>query len=455
MDRRRLLEQAASDVASDRLDEAETRYRLMLQSVPDDAEALSNLAALQNLAERHLEAEVTCRSALQRQPGYWAALSNLGVALHRQQRHEEGIAAYIAALRANNSDVNACTNLAVAFNEQWRMPESLLVHDAALDLAPSNPTVRANRAMALLIAGDYQQGFAEFEWRWQAPGITPHGLTAPLWDGSDPAGKVILVHDEGGFGDTLQFVRYVPMLIEYGAKVLLQVQSPLLRLMRQSFPSIAHNIIARGDWPPPHDLHCPTISLARCFKTTLATVPGQTPYLTADASRISLWKSRLGTQTGEGPRIGLVWAGSPRHGMSIVHAMDRRRSIPPALFNDLANINGVRFVSLQLGANPADFPAGLKPFDSMGEMTDFADTADLVANLDLVISVDTAVAHLAGALGRPVWLLSRFDACWRWLAGRQDSPWYPQMRVFRQSSPGDWAGVLTEVAIELQRLYQA
>ena len=454
MDRCELLEAAAGNVALHRLDLAEAQYRSLLALRADDAEALSNLAAVLNIAERHDEAEALCRSALLIQPGYWAALSNLGVALHRQQRHLEAISVYIEALQANNSDVNACTNLAVAFNEQWRITESLLAHNAALNLEPSNPVIRANRAMALLMAGDYPQGFAEFEWRWKVPGCQSHGLRTPAWDGSDPAGKMVFVHDEGGFGDTLQFVRFVPLLIERGARVILQVQAPLLRLIRQSIPSVEQTILARGDAPPPHDMHCPMISLAHCLNTTLTTVPGRTPYLQHNVERTALWCARLARQAGQGRRIGLVWAGSARPGMAVVHAMDKRRSIPPSLLAVLAKVSGATFVSLQLGATRDNLPADLHVFDAMSEMTDFSDTADLVAALDLVISVDTAVAHLAGALGRPVWLLSRFDACWRWLAERQDTPWYPNMRVFRQSAPGDWQGVLIEVALELHRWCQ-
>ncbi len=416
----------------------------------DNPAALSNLAAKLNAAECHVEAEAACRMALQQQPGYWPALSNLGVALHRQQFHTEAIAAYMTALKTNNNDVSACSNLAVALNEQWRMTESLLVHDAAMGLAPENPIVRANRAMALLIAGELGTGFAEFEWRWRAPSIVPHGLTAPKWDGSDPSGQVILVHDEGGFGDTLQFVRYVPMLLTRGARVILQVQAPLLRLMRLTFPKIAQDIIARGDWPPPHDLHCPMISLASCFATTLDTVPAETPYLTPENAQTRQWAERLKREAGEGPRVGLVWAGSPRPGMTTVHAMDKRRSLRPEQLAPLVECAGASFISLQLGADCAALPEGLHLFDPMPEMADFADTAALVANLDLVISVDTAVAHLAGALGRPVWLLSRYDACWRWLAGRTDTPWYPNMRVLRQSTPGDWAKVMTQVARDLR-----
>jgi hypothetical protein len=420
-----------------RLDEAEAAFR----ALGPDAEGLSNLGAVLNASGRHAEAEGACRAALALDPGFWAAWGNLGTTLHRMQRYEQAVAAYAEALRRNPGDSNACTNLGVALTEQGRTELALLTHEAAVAMAPQDPAVRCNYALALLTAGQLKRGFAENEWRWLVPGMLPHGVVGRCWQGEDPAGRTILVHDEGGFGDTLQFVRYVPLLAARGARVVLRVQRPLVRLLgRMAGPAM---LLAREEEPPPFDFHCPMLSLPHGFATTLETVPAEVAYLAADPAKAAAWRVRL---AGDGLKVGLVWAGAPRPAMAVAHAMDGRRSLPDAMLAALAGIEGVRLVSLQKEQRP---PAGLDMFDPMDECDDFDDTAALVAGLDLVIAVDTAVAHLAAGLGRPVWLLSRYDSCWRWLHGRRDSPWYPTLRLYRQPAPGAWAPVLAEVARDL------
>jgi len=447
MDRLALLDRGAAQVGSGQLAEAAATYHSILREVPDDAEALSNLGAVFNNARQHAAAEAACRAALAARPGYWAALANLGTALHRQQRYEEAVAAYVASLTANPGNARACTNLGIALNEQWRMPESLRIHDAALRLAPDDPEVRNNRALALLIAGDFERGFTELEWRWRSPLMRPHGIPGPQWQGEPPHGKTILIHDEGGFGDTLQFVRYAPMVSALGARVLLQVQPPLLRLIRRSMPEV--ELIARGDALPAFDLHCPMLSLPHCLGTTLDTVPADLPYLHPDPQAAERWRARLADAKTGHVCVGLVWAGASRPDMPDAFEMNQRRSLSLARFAPLADVPGVRFVSLQLDAEPVPPPPGMAILDPMAEMQDFDDTAALVANLDLVIAADTAVAHLAGGLGRPVWVLSRYDACWRWLAGRTDCPWYPKLRFYRQPKPGDWDPVIAAVRGDL------
>jgi Tfp pilus assembly protein PilF len=452
LDRLALLDRGAEEVASGRLAAAEATYRTILAEAPADADALSNLGAVFNTARCHEAAEQACRQSLLSRPGYWAALANLGMSLHRQQRYDEAVAAYVAALHANPGNSSACTNLAVCLNEQWRMAESLRMHDAAVRLAPDDAEVRNNRALALLMASNFEHGFAEFEWRWRAPTMKPHGVAGQQWRGEPPAGRTILLHDEAGFGDTLQFVRYAPLLAGRGARVLLQVQPPLVRLVRQSFPGMAE-VFARGEALPAYDLHCPMLSLPHGFGTRIDTVPSASPYLAADAAGALRWRHRLDEASLGQPCIGLVWAGASRPEMPDAFAMNRRRSLTLSQFAPLADVPGVRFVSLQLNAAAESVPPGMTMLDPMAEMADFADTAALVANLDLVIAADTAVAHLAGALGRPVWVLSRYDACWRWLAGRQDSPWYPALRFYRQPRPGEWESVVAAVREDLRMFF--
>ena len=447
-----MLNRGASEIASGKLGAAERTYRTILADEPEDAETLSNLAAVLNGAECHEAAEAACRAALRTQPGYWAALANLGAALHRQQRYGEAVSAYAAAIHANPENARACTNLGVALNEQWRMPESLHFHEAAVALAPDDAEIRNNRALALLIAGDLERGFAEMEWRWRTPSMKPHEVPGPLWLGEAPRGRTILLHDEAGFGDTLQFVRYAPLLAARGARVLLQVQAPLVTLIRRSMPAVAQ-VLARGEALPPYDLQCPMVSLPHAFRTDLQTVPADVPYLSADPEPTARWRERLAAAcTTPGLLVGLVWAGASRPDMPQALAMDRRRSMTLAHLAPLATVPNVRFVSLQLGTAPEPVPPGMAMLDPMAGMKSFDDTAALVANLDLVITVDTSVAHLAGALGRPVWVLSRYDACWRWLADEHTSPWYPTLSFYRQPSPGDWTNVIAEVTEDLTRL---
>ena len=442
MDRNTQIDAGALAFAAGDLRAAETAYRSILSQTPNDAETLSNLAAVLNAAHCPEAAETACRAALQIHPRYWAALANLGNALHRQQRTDEAVNAYHAAVEANPRNASAWTNLGVALNEQQRMDDSLVAHNAALSLAPNDAQIRTNRAMALLMAGDFATGFAEFEWRWRTPGMAPHGMKTPQWRGADPAGMTILLHREGGFGDTLHFIRYAPILAARGARVIAQVQTPLLALLQRNHPDIA--FLLETAPTPPHDQHCPMLSLPYAFGTTLETVPARTPSLTPCPDRTRLWHEQLAN--GHNPKtIGLVWAGAPLLGMAEFRAMNARRSIPPACLTPLRDIPGTRFVSLQYGAAPAFTPM----VDPMAHIADFEDTAALIANLDLVIAVDTAVAHLAAALGKPVWLLSRYDACWRWLANRTASPWYPTMRIYRQPSPGDWQSVIGAVARDL------
>ena len=259
--------------------------------------------------------------------------------------------------------------------------------------------------------------------------------------------RTLLLHAEQGLGDTLQFCRYVP-LIAAGAKTVLEVQAPLVRLLSR-LPGVA-SIVAQGACLPPFDAHCPLLSLPGALGTTLDTIPAATAYLAADPALAAEWSERLAGLAGL--RVGIVWAGSARDDPELA-AVDARRSISLEALAPLAGAPGVSFISLQKGEPAAQAsrpPLGMALADFTADLDDFEDTAALVANLDLVISVDTAVVHLAGALGKPVWLLNRFDTCWRWLLNRDDSPWYPTLRQFRQSSPGDWTSVIAAVRKALE-----
>jgi hypothetical protein len=262
-------------------------------------------------------------------------------------------------------------------------------------------------------------------------------------------GRRILLHAEAGLGNTIQFVRYAPLVATLGATVLLAVQ-PELKPLLTGMPGVESVHGPLGAWPE-FDLHCPLMSLPMAFATTEQTIPRQVPYLAVDPDAIASWQTILPAPAGaQGLRIGLVWAGASRPQQPHAAAIDRRRSMALAQMAPLGGVPGNVFVSLQLGPAAAQIETAPFPLlDVAARLTDFAETAALVEALDLIIAVDTAVAHLAGALGKPVWLLSRHDACWRWGRDRDDSPWYPTMRLFRQTTPGDWAGVMERVAASL------
>ena len=345
------------------------------------------------------------------------------------------------------------SNLGMMLKIAGKHAAAIAAHDHAVARAPDAPQLHVNRAVALLHAGRWTEAWGEYEWRLRLPGHTPlplETLLPSLATGIDLAGRTVLLTHEEGFGDTLQFARYAPLLTARGALVLLAVPRALARLLAPLGP-----IVAPTGTPPAFDFHCPFFSLPRVFATTPETIPASVPYLAADPARAAAWRPRLASG-GPGLRVGLVWAGQARPWLEGFATLDGRRSAGLAAFAPLAAIPGVRFVSLQAGPPAAEArPAGLDLLDPMGEVADFAETAAIVAGLDLVISVDTAVVHLAGALGKPVFLLDRYDNCWRWLSGRPDSPWYPNLRIFRQERLGDWSGPMDQVATSLRALAAA
>ncbi len=431
-------------LAQGRVAAAIAAYRALLARRPDHAAAWCNLGAAWHAAGRFDAAIVCTRQALALNPAYADAHSNLGNALAIQGEFAAAVAAYRAAIEAHPDFAAAWANLGATLRDLGRLDEAEHALRTALELAPGSAEAVFNLGLVLLTAGRFATGWALHEARWRTGTMPPRGFPQKQWQGEAPDGRTILVHAEQGLGDTLQFVRYAPLLAARGARVVLEVPAPLVRLLA-NLPDIAA-IIPEGAALPAFDLHCPMMSLPLAFATTLETIPAA-PYLHADPMRTARWRDRLPV---DGRKIGLVWAGSPRVGEPRAHHADRRRSIPLAGFAPLAGMPGLRFVSLQkdAAADPAAASA-LGLIEMMDEVADFADTAALVATLDLVIAVDTSVAHLAAAMGKPVWLLSRFDGCWRWLAGRTDSPWYPSLRLFRQDRPGEWAPVIARVRAAL------
>jgi tetratricopeptide (TPR) repeat protein len=431
------------------LDAATACYRAALAAREDFPAAHTDLGTALWERGELAEAMACHRRALALKPDLTNAYNNLGATLIEQGELDEAVSCYRRALELQPEFAEVYNNLGLVLRQQRHLAEGIASYHRSLELAPDDAETHVNLAMALLADGRLEEGWQEYEWRWRKPQtLLRHSrrYAQPQWRGEAAAGRVLLIHPEQGYGDTLQFCRYAPMATARGMRVILEVQQPLARLIR-SLRGV-DKVIARGEALPAFDLYCPIMSLPAAFGTGLASIPASPAYLFADPAQVAAWRYRLAALGPPSMRIGLAWAGNPRINSPRATAVDRRRSMPPAHFAPLFDLPGLRFFSLQkeFGAR-TDLPIA----DFMSEMTDFADTAALIANLDLVIAVDTAVVHLAAALGKPVWLLDRFDACWRWLHGRTDSPWYPGLRIFRQPAPGDWPSVISDVVTALKQ----
>ncbi len=375
------------------------------------------------------------------EPSYAEAHSNLGNALASNGQFDDAIAAHRQAIALKPNYAEAHSNLGNALAGKGQLDSAIAAHRQAIALNPNLSEAHKNLALALLARNDFQEGWEEYEWRWKCKELPfPRDSAQPQWDGSSLEGRTILLHAEQGFGDAIQFIRYLPMVAQRGGKIIIACQGELQRLF-QTMAEGCH-IVVVGPSPPAFDFHCPLLSLPRAFATTLANIPNIVPYLQADAEDARRWQRRLADHCSI-VKVGLVWAGKA------AHKNDRNRSMKLARLAPLAQAPGVLFFSLQKGEAAVEGktpPASLELIDWTEELKDFADTAALIANLDLVIAVDTAVAHLAGAMGKPVWTLLPFVPDWRWMLERKDSPWYPSMRLFRQPSLGDWDSVVTRVA---------
>ncbi len=417
--------------------EALACFERILAAAPDHAEARATRGAALATLGRHAEALADFDAVLAAGPHPFAAY-NRGLALAALGRPGEAVEAYDRSLALMPGHVPALSSRGVALQALNRHAEAVASFDRALALAPEFADAHFNRSLALLASGDYARGQAEYEWRWKRSGATALRQGRPLWLGETPLGnKTILLHAEQGLGDTLMFARYVGLLARSGAKVVLEVHPELKALMAR-LPGCAA-VIGRGEPRPAHDLQCPLGSLPLAFKTTPTTVPAEIPYLAPDPARVARWEERLAAHGR--PRVAVVWAGN------VAHANDRNRSLPLRNLATLWAVAGAHVVSLQRDLRPDDAgELASAPVLQLGpELGDFDDTAAVLAQCDLVISVDTSVAHLAGALGRPLWVLLPFSADWRWTAADERSPWYPAARLFRQPKPGDWDSVMNDV----------
>lgn len=413
----------------------------VIARVPDFAPAYNSRGISLYALKRYEEALASYDKAVALKPDDSAAYTNRGMTLHALDRYEDTLANCERAVALNPSHAALHNNLGNALQEMGRFADALACYDKAAAINPNYAEAHWNAGVVRLMTGDFERGWNEAEWRWKNPalGREPRHFTQPLWLGEPIDGKTILLHSEQGLGDTIQFCRYVPLVAARGAKVLLQVDSPLKRLL-SDLDGVSY-CITRQEHCPEFDVQCPLLSLPLAFGTRIQSIAAATPYLRAPSAK--RWEARLGPH--DRPRIGLAWSGNPHH----VH--DRKRSIPLSAFLPLLNVSAT-FVGLQKDVRPSDEAVLTQRDDilNLGPLlADFADTASLISCLDLVISVDTSVAHLAGALAKPVWVLIPFLPDWRWLLDRNDNPWYPTARIFRQTIARDWNEVIDRVRVAL------
>jgi len=421
--------------------EAIAAYQKSVLIRPDFAEAWCKLGVTQVDSSRLAPAIESFQRAIAIRPGLAALRITLGNALLEKGDLRDSIAAFEQAIALEPGNCAAYNNLGIALFECGQLEESAAAHRRAIAIKPDYADGHHSLSMLSLLLGDFTRGWEKFEWRETGSKRAATGGedATRLWDGGDLTGRTIFIHPEQGLGDTLQFIRYIPLLAARGPKIMVGCPAPLRRLLRCI--NGVDRWLDQGEPIPPFDFRCPLMSLPLKFGTTLETVPDLGPYVKPDHADVLRWQNKLAADGG-GFKVGLVWAGNPRHRRDRIRSMDLRTMAP------LAQVPGVRFYSLQKGpaADQAKAPVpGMNLIDHTDELNDFADTAAMIANLDLVISVDTSMVHLAGAMAKTVWTLLPFAPDWRWLLGRDDSPWYPTMRLFRQQTRGNWDAVIGQV----------
>lgn len=427
-------------------EEAEAELKEALRLDPRLTKARNNLGSVYRTLERPAEAVEQFAQIPKGDPEFAGAYNNMGLALLSLGRHEEAEQAVRETLALQPDLAEAWCNLGVVFHAQNRLDEALTCYRRAQELKPDLAKVRMNLGLIELVRGHFAEGWKQYEWRWENAPMVDRGFPQPQWRGEALHGARILLHAEQGYGDTLQFLRYVPMVRAAGGTVLLEVQDRAVRLA-QELEGVAE-VIRMGDPLPAFDWHCPLLSLPTAFRTTLENIPAQTPYLYVPEEARRKMAANVNWEPGK-LRVGLQWAGNP----TFRNDRFRFRSVPLAELAPLLGVEDVAFYSLQVGApveELRDFSSQITDLSSL--TADLADTAAAIEHLDLVIAVDTSVVHLAGGLAAPTWLLLPQTPDWRWLLEREDSPWYPEMRLFRQQEPGEWAPAIERVRQALEAL---
>jgi len=413
-----------------RAKEAAVCYRSAIRLNPKMWLAYNNLGRCMAASNKPAEAQAAYRKVIELNPELPQVHLNLATLVLGEGKIDEAIALLERAVQLKPDYVNAVGALGGLLSTKGELDRALDFHNRVLALAPENPSAHVNKSLVLLLQGKYEQAWEDYEWRWKLPGLQERNFGKPRWAGENIRGKTILVHAEQGFGDTIQFLRYVPMVAERGAKVIVECQDSL-KLLAQSVEGAA-SVVVRGEAPGEFDLHAPMASLPGIFKTTMATIPARIPYLHAPHERLNRWRERVAKE--KRFKVGLVWAGSP------TNANDRNRTVGLGLMSDIARVPGVAFYGLQKGEAAGQLAKyeDLEIVDLSAELNDFADTAAALEQMDLLISVDTSVVHLAGAIGRPTWVILHYSPPWRWHLEGEESPWYPSVRLFRQGPAMKW-----------------
>jgi len=421
------------------LNEAIIFFKKALEYYPGIADIHNNLGlALNDIGEID-EAIGYLRNAIKINPGNPEFYNNLGVILRGKGLFDEAIGCFTQALMLNNRFLEAYNNIAVSLREKGHIEEAIYFLRKALDINPDFASAHWNLALIFLLTGNYSEGWKEYKWFWKLKDTNNFNFSKPLWDGFNIDGKTLLVYAEQGYGDTIQFSRYIPFITEAGAEVILLCQEELKEL----FSNLRNlkQVITFGENLPHFDFYCSILMLPAIFQTTIENIPANVPYIFTEQSLINEWRKRLNNNNSTF-KIGLVWSSGHRNSTL------QFRSSSLESFSMLSSIKGVEFYSLQKGISNEEvinFHQKMKIHDFTNNIFNFNDTAALIMNLDLIISVDTSVAHLAGALGKPVWVLLPSVPDWRWMLNREDSPWYPSMRLFRQTKHGDWDTVIKNV----------
>lgn len=422
-------------------------YRRALALDPKHAPAENNLGLVLQALGQTSEAVAAFRRALKLNPRHVIALVNLGAVLQHQNRHQEAVTVLEKALAIGGDEARAYGNLGNAYVALNRPGEAIAAYEQALRRDATTQAHRYNIALARLVTGDLERGWEGYDARLETPEhASRYPVHQPRWQPGEPLrGRTLLVYADQGLGDTLQFFRYVPMVAKLGSPVILQVPTALKELLGGQGLPVA--VVAAREPLPAHDLQCSLLSLPRHFGIRLGNVPAAVPYVAAPPGKLAQWRAVFARAPGA--KVGLVWAGNPKH------QYDHNRSVPLAQFSRITRDRPAHFFALQKEVKEADRPA-LAAWSGVTNLArnlgSFGDTAALVAALDLVITVDTSIAHLAGALGKPAWVLLSHYPDWRWLLERTDSPWYPTLRLFRQETLGDWEPVIDRVREELGKL---
>lgn len=430
-----------------RADEAIDCFRQALRRAPDNAGAYNNLGLALLQGGMIDEAMTAYCKAIELKPGSPAGHLNKGGLLQECGRLEEAAGCFRKALACDPQSAMAYINLGNVLKDDRQTAEALQCYQKALDIEPDNAYAHWNLALALLLTGNFPEGWKEYEWRRKTGDIRKQrAFRQPQWKGEALQDRTILLHAEQGLGDTIQFIRYVPLVAAQGAQVVVECHKELVSLVGNV--EGVQRAVARGERLPEFDMQCPLLTLPLVLGTTTETIPARVPYIAPDPSLLDNWGEKV-RHDGSPLKVGLVWAGK------MEHRHLRYRSCSLETLAPLGRLPGVSFYSLQKGEAAAQAktpPEGMRLLDYTDDISDFSDTAALTAHLDLVLSIDTSVAHLAGAMGKEVWTLLPYELDWRWMIDREDSPWYPTMRLFRQPCHGDWQSVVDRVKVELESL---